>query len=350
MKRFVMLRPSHLAAAIALACATPSLCHAQQPADAPSADDNTRVRALFRKGVAAFTSGKNDEAAKILREAWSIRKTYDVAAALAQAELSLKDYREAAEHLDFCLSHFAPIESEQTLQQIKGAFADVKTHVAALKITVDHEGAEVHVDDRNLGASPLEASAFVDPGVHTLVARLGGDQVTQTVQADAGKEYPVTMKFGAAKAVQAGARVTPPGSQAANTTDGERSTVPVIVGGAVFVVGVASAIGFKVAAGSEGDKVSTFAEKNGLSGCGNGTALATDCAAQHDAAKSKDRDNNLALVSVLVAGTAAIAVPVYWFWPRQSAANASARKSQLLVGGAPNPHGDGGSVWLSGNF
>jgi len=343
MKRFAMLRSLHLAVALALACATSSLCQAQQTADAPSADDNTRVRALFRKGVAAFTSGKNDEAAKILREAWSIRKTYDVAAALAQAELSLKDYREAAEHLDFCLSHFAPIESEQTLQQIKGAFADVKTHVAALKITVDHEGAEVHVDDRNLGTSPLEASAFVDPGVHTLVARHGGDQVTQTVQADAGKEYPVTMKFGAAKTVQAS---PPAGSSASDSASSNGpSIVPVIIGGAVFVVGLAGAIGFEVAASSKADSASSLRAHTGPSGCADGTASSSDCSALHDAQRGKDRDHNWAAAGFVLAGVAAVATPIYWFWPRSNSTTSQARV-WFHAGASPA----GGNVWLSGQF
>ncbi|HEY3253450.1 MAG TPA: hypothetical protein VGJ91_05860, partial [Polyangiaceae bacterium] len=101
-------------------------------ANTDASDDNTRLRSLFRKAAAASQEGKYEEARQLLLDAWTIRQTYDVASSLAQVEIQLKHYRDAAEHLEFCLRNFAPVESEQTLDQAKKAFADVKTRVAGV--------------------------------------------------------------------------------------------------------------------------------------------------------------------------------------------------------------------------
>jgi len=344
MKRSFQIRfvPSIIAVAMAL-CAS-SLCQAQSADGSTGADNNTRVRALFREGVAAFNAGKPEEAVKTLSEAWSIRQSYDVAAALAQAEIQLKRYRDAAEHLDFCLSHFAPVESEQTLRQIKNAFAEVKLHVGAFKIAVDHPGAEVRVDDKPVGTSPLGAVVFVDPGQHALEARLGADKVTQTVHVDPGEQAPVEMKFGAAN-------IAPPTSSPSDhpAADTQRSIVPVIVGGAAFIIGAGSAIGFELAASSKDDTARSLRGRTGPSGCAAGGGVsATDCGALHDALNARDRDHNWATAGIVLAGVAAIATPLYWFWPRSNATAADGGVSSVTVRASASPAG--GNVWFSGQF
>jgi hypothetical protein len=295
---------------------------------------------LFRTGVAAFEAGRDEEAVKILSQAWAIRQTYDIAGALAQAELSLKRYRDAAEHLNFGIDHFVPGDSEQTLEHMRAAFADVKTHVAALKISVDHDGAEVRVNDRAIGVSPLPAPAFLDPGAYTLEARLGGDKVSQLANVQAGQDYPVTLKLGA----KTGSSLGPDAPRTANADD--RSIVPVIVGGAVALVGAAGFVLFESAASSNTDTMNQFKAKNGISGCVDGSATPADCAAQLDAAQSHDRNRNLAVASAIVGAAGLVSIPVYWFWPREEAAAATARAPALRVRASVGI----GSVSIFGEF
>jgi hypothetical protein len=341
-RRALSFRWATVAAAALLSCAAPSICGAQPSAAATSAstDENTRLQALFRKGVAAYEAGKDDEAVKILSEAWAIRQTYDIAAALAQAEISLKRYGEAAEHLNFGLSHFVPGDSEQTLQQMRTAFAEAKTHVATLKVSVDHDSADVRVDDRTVGVSPLSAPAFLDPGIHTLSARLRGDTVSQQLNVEAGREYPVVLKFGVAKTGPA-LGTTPPVSG----TD-DRSLVPVIIGGAVALAGTVSFIIFDSSASSDTDRKNSLKAKNGASGCVDGSALPADCAAQLDAAQSHDRNRNLAAASVIIGAAGLVSIPVYWFWPREQSASGTARAPTLRLHAAVGV----GRVSIFGDF
>ncbi|HTA93509.1 MAG TPA: PEGA domain-containing protein [Polyangiaceae bacterium] len=342
----------HVAPLAILATLAPSLSFAEPAATANaqvSDDDNTRARALFRKGVAAFGEGKNEEADKALTEAWTLRQTYDVAAALAQAEIALGHYRDAAEHLDFCLNHFAPVESEQTLQQIRTAFADVKTHVAALKIAVDRDGAEVQVDGRSVGRTPLQTAAFVDAGAHTIAVNLNGDNVTRSVQTESGREYPVALKLGATTTALPTEHPAPPGGSGANDSGGEgRSLVPVVVGGALFVVGVGTAIGFALASSSKSDAASSLRDRVGRSGCADGTASAGDCTALQDALSAKDRDRNWSTAGIVLAGVAVVATPTYWFlWPHSSPTRESRSRG---VGFRASANPAGANVWISGQF
>ncbi|HEX2673606.1 MAG TPA: PEGA domain-containing protein [Polyangiaceae bacterium] len=323
------LRRFTVGAALSCAGAMPSVClAAPATADATSADDNSRLRALFRDGVKAFEQGKNEEAVRILSEAWSIRQTYDVAASLAQAEIQLKRYRDAAEHLEFGLSHFAPVESEQTLEQMRAAFADVKTHVATLKIQVNRPGAEIQIDGRALGASALTAPQFVDAGVHTVQASSHGENASVVISVDAGGEYPVELRFNAASAAGK------PNGAAVGDAPGERSLVPVIVAGTVAVVGTAGLIGFGLAASSDAETLAHLKDKNGPSGCADGTASPSDCSAQLDAAHSHDTHRNLAVASAVVGAVAVVAIPIYWFWPRARHPAEAARPNGFRVRGA----------------
>ncbi len=153
------------------------------------------MQALFRKGITAFEAGNDQESLEALSEAWGDTRNYDIAAAIAQTELALGRYRDAAEHLEYGLNHFVPGESEKTLALMRTAFAEVKQHVAALRVQVGRQGATIELDGRALGISPLPGLTFVDPGTHTLRARHGDRQASQRLDVQAGQEYPVLLEL-----------------------------------------------------------------------------------------------------------------------------------------------------------
>jgi hypothetical protein len=150
---------------------------AAAPEAEPAANtDPNRPRVLYRQAEAAFAAGKVDEARRLLLEAWGIQQSYDVAAALGQAELELKLYRDAAEHLDFAVRHFAPLESETALEGIKGDLLSAKSQVAEVHITVSEPGATVSVNGQAIGTAPLPSNVFLEPGNHAFAARLAPDR------------------------------------------------------------------------------------------------------------------------------------------------------------------------------
>ena len=180
MKQSVMiLIVSALSFAAPAAAQTPPSKAPASPATEPPTSttrnnaDPEHVRDLLTRGTEALSANRNDEARTLLAEAYRLRRSYDVAAALGQAELELGHHRDAAEHLDFAIREFPPGESRKLLKQLEDAFAGAKAHVATLRVSVNQPGCEVTLDGALVGTSPLTNELFVEPGVHALGARVG---------------------------------------------------------------------------------------------------------------------------------------------------------------------------------
>jgi len=106
---------------------------------------------------------------------------------------------------------------------------------------------------------------------------------------------------------------------------------------------------FSGLASADAETMQELREKNGAYGCSDGTAAASDCAAQHDAALSHDKHRNFALASALVGAVGLASIPVYWFWPRAQGSSSEAAGSagaRFRVRGAVGV----GSVSIFGEF
>jgi len=183
-------------------------------------------------------------------------------------------------------------------------------------------------------------------------ARLGTDRVArQAIQAAAGSAYTVELTVPpppvSGPSSPASGLGAPPPAEPDDGSDAGPSLTPVFVGGGIALAGAALGIGFRVSAASKEDEVTVLQQRNGRDGCKTGTASAADCEAVKGAADSVDSRRNISTVSFVVAGAALVGTTVYWFWPR-SPSERNARRSNLLVSGAPAANG--GSVFVSGSF
>jgi hypothetical protein len=301
---------------------------AQTPDKAEVAQENKRIRDLFRKGSKALEARKYVEAQKTLEEAWSLRQTYDVAAALAQAESELGHYVKAAGYLDFCLKNIAPAESEQTLQQLQQAFEEVKLHIAVVRVSVNRDGAEVSIGERRVGTSPLPSELFLEPGTLSVRARHEGLEASDTLVTEAGGQYALDLSLAAPTSPAAKLEPVPPPTAVAppsapvdrGSTDREGpNLVPVVVGGTVFLLGVGTGLGLHFAATSDAEDADAIRKRTGANGCATGSADSSDCASLRSLAESQDRNRNLSTASFIVGGAALVGTAAYWFWPRSKA-------------------------------
>ncbi len=347
-----MRRPLYLLASVlfvTVVCPTAWAADSVSPSQA-SDDANARVRSLFREAFVAYNSHNYQQSRDLLQQAWAIRPTYDVASALAQSEMKLQLYREAANHLQTCLDTFAPSASEQTLEAIKQAFVDAKSHVGALHITTG-DAVSVSIDGQPVGVSPLRSPLFVDPGTHEVVFKQGADSVTKGVYVDAGADATIDARV---EHVAALAPATPapiakptPNPSAATVTDDasrreerNRVLIPAIVGGATFAVGVGMAIGFRLAANSNDSHAQDLRARIGPNGCAAGMPPNPDCAELMDTAQSKDRDRNWSTAGIVLSVMTLAAVPVYWYWPQITKAR-SAESGRVRLTGAVGSHYSG---------
>lgn len=301
-----------LVAALSLPAAVTRPASAQVPSS----------QAQYRRAYDAIEKKRWPEARALLLELWSRSRTYDVAASLGQVEYQLKHYPAAAHYMAFAIANVAPKERPANVERYRQALAEISQLVATLRVSVDHASAEVFVNGEKVGVSPLASEVFVEPGVHTLEARLGTDEsVKKTLAVEAGESYSVALELGALDAETAAALsgqrsrrrasdAAPPGA------DAPRSLIPVYVGSAVTVLGASMAIGFGVAANSAEDDVRTLRRRLGPSGCADGTAAATDCDRVADAVDRQQSNATLSNVGLGVAAVAGLGTLGYWlFWP-----------------------------------
>jgi hypothetical protein len=305
---------------------------------------NERVRTLFRDGVAQMVAGDFEKAHSTLLQAWNLRQSSDVAAALGQVEFATHRFREAAEHLQWSLDHFPPVESERVLRATRALFEQTKQAVAQLRISSKPEGVSILIDGKVVGTTPLPASVFVEPGQHQVEARARWIQDTRLIAADPGKDYGIEFVVKQAEPSSASASTPKPAAAAsrnyaesqpaprAQSASSDRSVVPVIVGGAIFAVGFGAGIALLASSNSSYNEAHTLQRQVGPAGCVNTVDSQGPCAELKSATDKGDQRQNWAAVSLVAAGAALIATPIYWFWPRKKSERGTSR-AQLRIRG-----------------
>lgn len=324
-------RQALLIGSIALAAAAAPPASAQVPTS----------QAQYRRAYDAIEKKRWPEARALLLELWSRSRTYDVAASLGQVEYQLKHYPAAAQYMAFAIANVAPKERPANVERYRQALAEITQLVATLRVSVDHASAEVFVNGEKVGVSPLASEVFVEPGVHTLEARLGSDEsVKKTLAVESGESYSVALELGALDAETAAAlsgqrRSRNTRGAAPARADASRSLIPVYVGTAVTVVGASMAIGFGLAANGAEDDVRTLRRRLGPSGCADGTAPSADCDEVADAVDRQQSNATVSNVGLGVATVAGLGTLGYWlFWPEP--ADSAARPAVAF--GTTNVH------------
>jgi hypothetical protein len=338
-----------LIAVLALGVTAPS--HAQevsagmdQTAHEPASHQPPRdeVERLWREGRAALLRHDRALALELLGKAWSLRKTHDIAANLAQAEYELERYPEAAEHLAYAIRH-APAETHDRgrVKRIQEAFARVKNKVVTLQIGVQPGAAEVFLNGRSIGiAAALEPEVFANPGAIELRATLEGHVTwTKKLHASAGEIRAVrgelTRRANAAtEPSRSGIDTNEESKGSAPLTqevDGPRADwTPVIVSASASVAALALGAGFWIWS----DSKSSHAEEKlrtleGGAPCNPNTPFESRCSEIADEDESADTLRALAYG----AGVAALAgaVVTYVLWPRSDRSGSTTLAKPLVT-------------------
>ncbi len=154
---------------VALICAAPGV-HASGPQAGPPLQVDAKKH--FDVGVQAIRAKQWVTARQELLAAWQFERDYRIAAKLGRVEIELRQYRNAAEHLDYCLHHATEMNAEQKAA-IQALFDEARAQVGTLDIRMAVRDATILVDDQVIGSTPL-AAVFVEPGQRTITARKAG--------------------------------------------------------------------------------------------------------------------------------------------------------------------------------
>lgn len=124
--------------------------------------------------------------------------------ALFDAAMCLKNldrYDEAAALLERLLSEYGDQAGAERLGEYRAQLEAVRARMGRLVVTTDVEGAEVLVDGRAVGTTPLAGPILLLPGEHGIVARRG--QITTP-------EEHVTLQSGEVRTVRIALAAGPP--------------------------------------------------------------------------------------------------------------------------------------------
>jgi PEGA domain-containing protein len=314
-------------------------------AAAPTGTDDERAAKWLSEGNKAFKDGKFAEAEKAYKEAFALKKVYDIAGNLAMAEFAQSKHRDAAEHLALAIRLFPVTGEPATREQMQKTFDQCKGHVGTVKVEIATvRGAQVSVDGKVFGEAPLADDLFLDPGQHTI-------SVTAKGYKDASKS--VDVQKGVASVVKLELVLLPPEVVVKNGPEPlppppPRSKVPAIVLGGVAVIAAGVGGALLGVAGGKASDANTQAE--GLKGARcvapPGTNTNEGCTKLVDTAKSADSLHNAGIGLFIGAGVAGVAAVTYLLLPPRAAKKASSTgvRATPLVGP------DGAALLVSGSF
>ena len=246
-----------LSSSLLVLSTSPPLAHAQ--------DDATTVEARkrFLEGVKLFDDKKYDLARAAFLQAYALRKHPDVLLNLAQSELMSGKPLDAVDHFKEFLRNQSNDKHPRHGDAVRG-LDEARQKIGRLQIRVDQSDAEVFIDGKKVGMSPLSEPLDVTPGQHDVEARKGGKTATQTVGAVDGKIQIVTLVLPSIPTVVTTTTEPPPDKgvlvtpQPSDQPGGQREPFmrwaghsPVAyVGAGIAAVGLGIGIGFAIASNS----------------------------------------------------------------------------------------------------
>ncbi|MFT3769631.1 MAG: hypothetical protein QM820_29700 [Minicystis sp.] len=311
-------------------------------AKAPTVDAVKQADVHFRKGNQLYADKKWPEAEAAFLAAWALNPTYDVAANLGHTQYRLGKHRDAAEHLDFALRNWPLIGKPEPRKLAEERLAELRTLVSTLKVEIQVEHADVFVDGKLVGQSPLAHDLFVTPGRHEVEARhdLHGKE---TVAVDAAKGAVQPVRFTMGTSVSPPPTATPSATAVPDAPGGPRTPVLVAGGataGAALVVGVVLTIVANGKASDAATKNKALVDQQGARACAQPTA--SGCQELHDLLVSRSTMGSAAAWSFIGAGTVGVATLMYGLLaPRHSAKTGleispvvSGREGGIIVRGA----------------
>jgi hypothetical protein len=304
---------------------------AAQPA--PTPEEVQQAQARWNEGKTAFDAGNFEAARVAFKQAYTVFPHPAFLQNLGEAELRTGRLVEAARHLSAYLRQPGPIPAAQrdlATRSLKHA----AERLGAVVVQSDVEGAEVKVDDEQVGKTPLGGGPYyVEPGRHTVLLRKEGyADGTQSVDVAQGAPTNVTveMRPAGAPTVAPPSSVEPSAVPAGAPASGPSHTREyVAIGGATLtVVGVVVGTVFAVKVGSDSDRqdelkgtLAVFDPAGGSGAClaGGSAATASTCSALAETAQTRSDHANLRNASFIAAGIlGAATITTYLLWPRQS--------------------------------
>lgn len=239
--------------ALGLGVVALSLC-AGSGAQAQTKQELDAARKLFQEGMALSAANNCSAALTKYRAVAAVKMTAQVAFNIAECEERLGKLVSALGNYRLAASQ---AQGDPKAKDVASRVADRIDPLEARipKLTIKRgkgaEAAVIELDGSELGAAQLSAATPVDPGTHTVVAKIGGKEAsndTVTIAEKETKTFEVKIDLPVAKAEAPEAIPIPPNPES-DKPPPAKSKVPGAVALGVGGVGVALGVTFMVLRG-----------------------------------------------------------------------------------------------------
>ncbi len=321
--------------------------HAQSSATEPATTEQVQgVKTLVAKGAAAYRKNDFKSARAAFAEAWSVYPYASVALSLADVEMRLGRYLEAARHWEFYLASDPP-ETEQAKAQL----AECRKHLGSLRLEVEPRDADVVLDGADLDHEPPPWLLWLEPGTHTLFGRyMGRISEGHSLDVAAGVEHHFTLSLPSPPPLL-GPTVPPPQTETAAprrepvpSSRGSSTRTVVVAGGGVLT---AAAFTVAIVSGLQAQAVDRrrltlladlhraepdYVPQNGLCWVGrpDRPALCTELDSEIDTHQSSVKRANAFYLTGGIVG--AVTVATFLLWP---SSNKAAQATGLTLSPLP---------------
>jgi hypothetical protein len=302
--------------------------------------EEDETKELMRKGFAALKKNELESARASFADAWTKRHHFVIALSLAEVEMRLERYVDAAEHWQYVLATL-PDDLAEKRRQAQEQLALCQAQVATLTFDVQPAQAAVYLDGWRLADARAKGDVYAAPGAHDAFAENAGHRsIRRIVHVPAGtkmKVQLVVLDDTAVASQETGATLpgqtaapSPPLPKTASRTDWQ---LPFVLGGSILTVaaGTAGAILVVKSNAASDDVQHALNEAVALSKPGvspDGVCSVEDrpeaCDVAAARARDKDRLRDMAIASFIATGAlAAATVATYWLWPKEKRSGAT---------------------------
>lgn len=327
-----------------------------QPDDSRAPIQVDEANRLFREGRTDFNEGRVKDAYRKYRTAWKLRKSPDVAANMAQAEVELGLYAQAATHFSYALAYLLPSTSREQRVALEQALADARAHAGEVKLQVRPSDARVTLDGKPVDPIFIQTGLFAPPGGHVVGAQADGyGPADRRIEVAAGSSVRVSLRLQPESSPSRGAE---PSSSGPERSDGlapdheprrerSRGRTPVIVTEAALAAAGLGVGSVYLARWSRKRRDADPLLERAIDEVGEGScpeeATTGACAELQDTILQRDRSQNVAIGGFVAGGVFAVATVVTALaWPKREprktgvvalSLDGSARDFRISVGG-----------------
>jgi hypothetical protein len=161
-------------AAPSTAAPSPAAPSTAAPSPAPTAAVLKEAGERYERGLKLYGDGEFLLALVEFERAYQLSDNYRVLYNIGQVRIQLGRYAKAKEALEAYLTQGGSKLTAERAEAVRKDLATLAERTATLSVKTNQDGADISLDGKVIGTSPLAAPVVVDAGEHSLVLHKSG--------------------------------------------------------------------------------------------------------------------------------------------------------------------------------